>query len=213
MLLLGLQNDPAPSAPGAGDPLSLLHWLMAHGGDFPWVFLLVLGGIGWMSKRLRTWSKQNPGAGNAVRTWISDAQTAARRAAAIEAAARQAAAANAAAGPEAQQAAALAAARQAAATYQAAPAYVPAETTMARQQAQHPHQPHQPRRHAEPPPETRRTPVISDEPDWPVQTPRHALLAAFGDPASARTAIVLAEILAPPIGLRREPGGLPTRSR
>jgi hypothetical protein len=213
MLLLGLQNDPAPSAvspaaPAAGDPLSLLHWLTSHGSNVVWLVVLAVAGMSWVSKRLRDWQRKNPGAGSAMRSWVADAQAAARRTAALEAVARQAAIANAAAGPAAQRAAALAAVERAAAVYEAAPAYVPAEATKARQQAQHPHQP---RRPSAPPPEQRRAPVLADE-TAPEQTPRHALLAAFGDPASARTAVVLAEILAPPVGLRRELGGLGVRS-
>ena len=35
-----------------------------------------------------------------------------------------------------------------------------------------------------------------------------SLLDAFGDPAHARTAIIVAEVLGPPVGLRQQPGRL-----
>jgi len=147
-------------AAGAGDPSSLVNWLIAHQRDVIWLVAIALGSAGWLSKRLRA----RPLGGAAPSSRASDV---------------------------------LAGLRVALAAAQNAKAQGPAATSGGAA-----------RRPAPPPPRAPSAPSAPVAPARPrvaaVARParRSPVLDAFRDPAGARTAVILAEILAPPVGLR-----------
>jgi hypothetical protein len=161
------------------DPGDALKWALNHSGDFWWVWGAIAAGIAWTSKRMRDWNRRNP-ADPAVL-----AARAKARAALMSALAP------------------AVAARQGAAPASAAPA-PPAPVSQAAPPAR--------KMQRQPAPAQRAVTPIARSMDVPTTARATAgswsLLGAFGDPAHARTAIVVAEVLGPPVGLRQQPGRL-----
>ena len=177
------------------DPLDALKWALDHSNEAWWVFGAIAAGIAWTSKRLRDWNRRNalstgpPKAGAA--RWTPGTPS-----------------------PSAPPAQAAAAPQPAAASaYTAATAY--AGTTYAAQAAYAPPPAGAPshggparKLHRDAPPAQRAAPAqrgvtpVARSVDVPVPTGAWTLAGAFGDPAHARTAIVIAEVLGRPVGLR-----------
>jgi hypothetical protein len=160
------------------DPLEALKWALNHTDAGWWAIGLIGAGIAWSTKRMREWSRRN-----ALVT-----------------------------GPAATTAAPVAAATPAAmtaATYTAAPSYAAAGYTAQPAYAAPPPAPlsqhGKARKHREAAAVPQRVVApVARSIDVPVQTATGSwtLAGAFGDAAHARTAIVIAEVLGPPVGLR-----------
>ena len=171
------------------DPLEALRWALDHSNGEWWIIVAVGAGIAWTNKRIREWSRNSSSAPGG---------TLAAKLAAAKAALAQAAAAQ----PTAAASSAYAAAPSyAAAGYTAQPAYAappPAAAAPAPSSARKLY------REAAAPQQRAAGPVARsvDVPSAPAATGRWTLAGAFGDPAHARTAIVIAEVLGPPPGLR-----------
>jgi hypothetical protein len=170
------------------DPLEALNWAWNH-WDRTWWLIGALGvGIAWTRKRIAEWSRNNS---------LTMAGTPAAKAAAGQAAAGQLAAAQPAAGASALYAAAPS---YAAAGYTAQPAYA---APPAAAPAHAPSSSRKLYREAAAPQRTVAPAARSvDVPAAAAASGRWTLEGAFGDPAHARTAIVVAEVLGPPLGLR-----------
>lgn len=171
------------------DPLEALNWAWNH-WDRTWWFVGLLGvGIAWTRKRLAEWNRNS---GSAPGGTLA-AKLAAAKAAVAKAAAAQ---------PTAAASSAYAAAPSyAAAGYTAQPAYAAPPPAAA---AQAPSSARKLYREAAAPQQRAAGPVARsvDVPSAPSASGRWTLAGAFGDPAHARTAIVIAEVLSPPPGLR-----------
>ena len=155
------------------DPLEAIKWAMNHSDAGWWIVGIIGAGIAWTTKRLREWNRRN-----VLLT-----------------------------GPAAKAAATAAPAAPAASTYTAAPSYTAAGyTAQPAYAAPAPgsRQPHKPRIHRDTAQPERTVAPVARSVDVPGRTPTGAwtLAGAFGDPAHARTAIVIAEVLGPPVGLR-----------
>ena len=148
---------------------------MHHSGDAWWVVGLIIAGIAWTTKRLREWGSRN-----------TPVNTAPAPRPAVAPAARPATASSYAAAPS-----------YAAAGYTAQPPYA------APPPAAPPHAPAR-KLQRETAPARRAAAPVARSVDVPAATAtgRWTLAGAFGDPAHARTAIVIAEVLGPPVGLR-----------
>ena len=170
-----------------GDPAEALKWAMNHSGDAWWVVGAIAAGIAWTSKRLREWNRRN--------SLVTGPNPAAKRTAARWTPGTPAAAPHAPAQP-APASSYAAAPSYAAAGYTAQPAYAaPAPAPPARAPSR--------KLHREGAPAQRATAPVARSVDVPAAAPRARMLGgAFGDPAHARTAIVLAEVLGPPVALR-----------
>ncbi|HWT07067.1 MAG TPA: hypothetical protein VN224_14985 [Xanthomonadales bacterium] len=174
----------------SSDPLDALKWAMNHSDAGWWVVGLVAAGIAWTTKRLREWSRRNAlatgpkmAATPSMMQWTPGTPSASAPSPARPA---PPAASSYAAAPS-----------YAAAGYIAQPAYAaPAKTAP----------PPAPSRklHRESAPAQRGVTPVARSVEVPRATPtgRWTLAGAFGDPAHARTAIVVAEVLGPPLGLR-----------
>ena len=155
------------------DPLEALRWALNHTDAGWWLIGLVGAGIAWSSKRMREWRRRN-----ALLT-----------------------------GPATKAAAPAGAAATQASTYTAAPSYAAAGYTAqpayAAPPPQPPHGKVRTHRDSAPPPQRVVAPVARSV-DVPVSAASGSwtLAGAFGDPTHARTAIVVAEVLGPPVGLR-----------
>jgi hypothetical protein len=163
------------------DPLEALTWAWDHSGHAWWLVVAVAAAAGWVNKRLREWSRRN-----ALPVAPPAKASAARRPAAAAAA------------PAATVSTYAAAPSYAAAGYVAQPAYAaPAAAPKSHAPSRKVHRdaPAQPQRAVTP--AARSVDVPS-----PAASGRWTLAGAFGDPAHARTAIVVAEVLGPPVGLR-----------
>jgi hypothetical protein len=185
------------------DPLDALKWALDHVGDGGWVLGAIAVGIAWTSKRVRDWGRRNamplgapqarPKAAKAmpmptVVQWSTDAATPPPPAPA--AAVRPA-------GPASYTAAAAyTAAAYTAAAYAAQPAYAAPPAAAAA------HGGHSRKPHREAAPAQRAAAPVSQPVAAHVPSGGWSLSGAFGDPAHARTAIVIAEVLGPPVGLR-----------
>ncbi|HEY6233599.1 MAG TPA: hypothetical protein VIW69_00675 [Candidatus Elarobacter sp.] len=180
------------------DPAEALKWAFNHSGDAWWVFGLIAGGIAWTSKRMRDWNRRN--AIPIGRTQLNSTpwSAAALPAQAAPAAAPAQTASSAAPGSSYSAAAAYAAAAYAAQPAYAAPAAAPSPSAPARKLHRE-----MPAQRAGAPAQRAVTPVGRSV-DVPAGTTTGAwtLTGAFADPAHARTAIVIAEVLGPPVGLR-----------
>jgi hypothetical protein len=159
------------------DPLDALKWAMNHSGDAWWVVGLIIAGIAWTMKRLRAWSARNTVVTSAPATPPAAASPARPAVMTISSYA--------------------AAPSYAAAGYTAQPAYAaPPPATSSQAPARKLQRETAPARRAA-------TPAArSVDVPGPAATGRWTLAGAFGDPAHARTAIVIAEVLGPPVGLR-----------
>ena len=157
------------------DPLDALNWAWNHSDRAWWVIGAIAAGVGWTSKRLRDWNRRNTPV-----TAQSPTAAAAKP------------------GPAA----------AAASTYAAAPSYTAAGYTAQPAYAAPAAAPpqHAPARklHREGGPAQRAPAPVARSVDVPpaVASGRWTLTGAFGDPAHARTAIIVAEVLGPPLGLR-----------
>jgi hypothetical protein len=163
------------------DPLEALNWAWDHSGHAWWLVVAVAAAVGWVNKRLRDWNRRN---------------------APVTAPPRKAAAK---AVPAAAPAAASASTAYAAAPSYAAAGYVAQPAYAAPPAAPKPHAPSRKvHREAAPAQQQRAvTPAArSVDVPAPAASGRWTLAGAFGDPAHARTAIVVAEVLGPPVGLR-----------
>jgi hypothetical protein len=159
------------------DPLEALNWAWSHSDRAWWVIGLIAAGIAWSSKRMREWNRRNAPA--TVPGPMMAAATAAK--------------------PAAASASVYAAAPSyAAAGYTAQPAYA-APTA-----APKPPAPSRKLHRDGGPAQQRAATPAARSMDVPplVASGRWTLSGAFGDPAHARTAIVVAEVLGPPVGLR-----------
>ena len=155
------------------DPLEALHWAWNHSGYAWWVIGAIAAGVGWTSKRLGEWNRRNSLA------TARPPEAASKPKPAAAASTYAAAPSYAAAGYIAQPAYA--------APVAAAPAHAPSRKL-----------------HRETAPGQRAVAPVARSVDVPTATAsgRWTLAGAFGDPAHARTAIVVAEVLGPPVGLR-----------
>ncbi|HEY0381934.1 MAG TPA: hypothetical protein VGC72_07020 [Candidatus Elarobacter sp.] len=200
------------SAPS--DPLDALKWALDHSDGAWWIVGAIFAAIAWTSKRLRDWGRHNaqPLGQSAPK---AKAQAQARPSATVQwafgaSAPPPAAPPPPAAAPAASYAAApsYTAAAYTAAAYAAQPAYA---APAAAQPGGAPHGGHSRKQHREAAPAQR--PAAERAPAQraagPVVQPAAvkpaggwSLSGAFGDPAHARTAIVIAEVLGPPVGLR-----------
>ena len=161
------------------DPLEAMRWALNHSDAGWWAVGLIGAGIAWSTKRMREWNRRN-----ALLTG-----PAAKAAAKAPATAAPAAAAT---------ATYTAAPSYAAAGYTAQPAYAAPPPG-----AQNQHAKARKQREAAPAPQRAVAPVArSVDVPVPAATGSWTLSGAFGDPAHARTAIVIAEVLGPPVGLR-----------
>jgi hypothetical protein len=170
------------------DPLEALKWAWNHSEHAWWVIGAVGAGIAWTMKRLRDWNRRNAlvtgpkaAAGPSATRWTPGTPSAP-----APSPAQPAPASSYAAAPS-----------YAAAGYTAQPAYAAPAPAAA------PRQP--PRKlHREGAPAQRAVTPAARSIDVPAETAsgRWTLAGAFGDPAHARTGIVVAEVLGPPVGLR-----------
>jgi hypothetical protein len=167
------------------DPLEALNWAWHH-WDGAWWIIAALGiGIAWTRKRLADWSRRNslslgrPPAG----TPVAAAPVAPPAPAPVQASAAYAAAPS-----------------YAAAGYTAQPAYAAPPPAVA---APHASSSRKLYREGAAPQRTV-TPVARsvDVPAAAAGGGRWTLAGAFGDPAHARNAIIVAEIIGPPVALR-----------
>ena len=179
------------------DPLEALKWAFNHSNEAWWVFGLIAGGIAWTSKRMRDWNRRN--AIPIGRTQLNSTPwtTAAPPAQAVTAAPPPQAAPPAAPAASYSAAAAYAAAAYAAQPAYAAPAAAPSPSAPARKLHRE-----MPAQRAGAPAQRAVTPVGRSVDVPAPATGAWTLTGAFGDPAHARTAIVIAEVLGPPPGLR-----------
>ena len=163
------------------DPLEALRWALNHSDAGWWAIGLIGAGIAWSTKRMREWSRRNTlVTGPAAKAAVPAARAAPAAPAAAAAATYTAAPSYAAAGYTAQPA------------YAAPPPASQSQHAKARKQ-----------REAAPAAQRTVAPVArSIDVPVPVATGSWTLAGAFGDPAHARTAIVIAEVLGPPVGLR-----------
>jgi hypothetical protein len=157
------------------DPLEALSWAWDHSGHAWWLVVGVAAAIGWTNKRLREWNRRN------APVTVPPVKAAAKP------------------GPVA----------AAASTYSAAPSYTAAGYTAqpayaAPAAAPPPHAPSRKLHRESAPAQRAATPAARsvDVPAPAAPSGRWTLAGAFGDPAHARTAIVVAEVLGPPVGLR-----------
>ena len=190
-LLLALQNDPIPSA--AHEGASILKWLFQNDTTVVWVLALILGLVGWISKRLRDWQRQNPGASQAMRTWVAEARAAAE---AAQSGAKAGVSSEATLRDSVAQAQAAARAAQTGQPI-AAPAQPPPAAKRRQKHADPPPAPPAPV-YAPTPPVREAAPSLTDE----APVPRLRILDVLGGPHSAATGIVLAEVLGPPVAFR-----------
>ena len=160
------------------DPLEALKWAMNHSDTGWWVVGLVGAGIAWSSKRLREWSKRN-----SLSLGVKPAPV--PPPAPPPSNVQPGSGATYAAAPS-----------YAAAGYTAQPAYAAPAAAATSTHAQ--------KRHREAAQAQRGVAPVARSVDVPVQTATGAwtLAGAFGDPSHARTAVVIAEVLGPPVGLR-----------
>ena len=197
------------------DPLEAFRWAVHHSGDAWWVFAAIAAGIAWTSKRMRDWNRRNTPAGAAAA-----AKAKAKAVARAEAAAARwmSLIQNQGAPPAAAAPAKPAAHAQSAgpASYTAAPSYTAAAYTAAAYTAQAayaaPPSAAQPaagsqgrKKHRDGGGPQRVAAPVARSVDVPVSAAAGGgwtLKGAFGDPAHARTAVVIAEVLGPPLGLR-----------
>jgi hypothetical protein len=159
------------------DPVDALNWAWHHVNGSWWLIGLLGVGIAWTRKRLSDWNRRN--------ALVTGRQT--------PAAPAQVAKAQPAPAP----ASYAAAPSYAAAAYAAQPAYAaPARAATPPAPAR--------KLHREGAPAQRAVTPVGRSVDVPVAAAsgRWTLAGAFGDPAHARTAIVVAEVLGPPVGLR-----------
>jgi hypothetical protein len=176
-----------PSEPG-----DALKWALDHSNEAWWVVGLIAGGIAWTSKRLRDWNRRN-----AIPIGRTELRSSPWSTGAPPAQAASAPAPAQAATPAAPASTYTAAASYAAAAYAAQPAYAaPVAAPSASAPAR--------KLHREMPAQRAVTPVgrSVNVPVAAVATGAWTLAGAFGDPAHARTAVVIAEVLGPPPGLR-----------
>jgi hypothetical protein len=172
------------------DPLEALNWAWNHWDRAWWIIGLIGAGIAWTTKRMREWSRRN-----ALLVGPSKPKPAAMQWGPGTPAAPPAAPARPASSSSPTYAAAPS---YAAAGYTAQPAYAaPAAAPPA----------HAPARklHREGASAQRTVAPVArsvDVPQAAAPTGTWTLAGAFGDPAHARTAIVVAEVLGPPPGLR-----------
>ena len=172
----------------SSDPLDALKWAMNHSGDAWWVIGAIAAGVAWTTKRLRDWNRRN--------ALVTGPKTAARTSAMRWTPGTPSAPAPSPAQP-APASSYAAAPSYAAAGYTAQPAYAAPAPAAA------PRQP--PRKlHREGAPAQRAVTPVARSMDVPAETAsgHWTLAGAFGDPAHARTAIVVAEVLGRPVGLR-----------
>jgi hypothetical protein len=184
------------------DPLEALKWAWEHSDRAWWLIVAIGAGIAWTRKRMRDWNRRNaPTAGTtkaAAARWTPGAPSPASLPAS---AAAQPAAAPAQPGTAAAYTAATA---YAASAYSAQAAYAPPPPAAAASHVGSGRKLHRdtpPAQRAAAPAQRAVTPVARSV-DVPVATGAWTLAGAFGDPAHARTAIVIAEVLGPPVGLR-----------
>jgi hypothetical protein len=169
------------------DPGDALKWALDHTNVTWWVIAAIAAGVAWTNKRLRDWNRRNalnvgPAKVNAAPAgWTPGTPSAPPP-------------------PRPQQPSApsayTAATAYAAPAYAAQAAYAPPPGGGAT--------PGGPARrlHRDAPPAQRAATPVARSVDVPVATGAWTLAGAFGDPAHARTAIVIAEVLGPPVGLR-----------
>ena len=171
----------------ASDPADFLRWAIDHGGTVVWFVVILLAMFANLARRL---GRGRAADGTAPPRKAPDARSAAVRAQIVKLMA-----------PAEQPSFAVPA--SATNAYAAAPAYQAAPATAAHpQRSRHAPQAPQPQQQRRAGPVT---PVTSERILSFFETeevPRLAILDAFRDPAGARTAVVLAEILAPPVALR-----------
>jgi hypothetical protein len=160
------------------DPADAVKWAFNHVDSVWWIWGAIAVGIAWTNKRLRDWNRRN-----------ADPTVLAARA-------KARAALIAALSP-----AVAAAGGRVAAPPSPAPA-APAAPTAAGAGRKHRH----PAQAPTPPPPQRSVTPVARSVDVPAAaaaaTGTWTLAGAFGDPAHARTAIVIAEALGPPLALR-----------
>ncbi len=164
------------------DPVEALKWASNHFGDAWWIIGAIAAGIAWTSKRLGDWNRRN--------------------ALAVRAFANKPAAAVPPSGP------APASSRAASTPYAAAPSYqasgyaAPPAYAAPAAAAPSPAASATRRLHRDAAPAQRAAGPFARSVDVPAPGGTWTLSNAFGDPAHARTAIIVAEILGPPVGLR-----------
>jgi len=166
------------------DPLEALNWAWHHWDSTWWIFGAIGVAIAWTRKRLSDWSRRNSLAtGGAPAVKPLAAQPAAP--------------------PAPASAAYTAAPSYAAAGYTAQPAYAAPPSA-----APHPASSRKLYREASAPPQRTVAPVARsvNVPATGTGTGSHSgrwtLAGAFGDPAHARNAIIVAEVIGPPVALR-----------
>ncbi len=182
------------------DPVEALKWVFNHSNEFWWVWGAIAAGIAWTSKRMRDWSRRNAAdpAVIAARAQARSLLVAALARSGTAAAARPSA-------PQPSGPAYTAAPTYAASAYAAQPAYAapPAAAPSHAGSAGR-------KLHRESAPAQRGVTPVARSVDVPVpgapsgraRSGAWTLADAFGDAAHARTAIVIAEVLGPPVGLR-----------
>ena len=169
------------------DPLDALNWAWNHSGGAWWIIGGIAAAAAWINKRMREWSRRNALAVGPSKLKPAGMQWGPGTPAPQPApAARPAGASAYAAAPS-----------YVASGYAAQPAYAAPPPAVA---------PHTPARklYREGAPAQRTVAPVARSVDVPgsTATGRWTLAGAFGDPAHARTAIVVAEVLGPPVGLR-----------
>jgi|GEM_PF-6856572 len=165
------------------DPAEALKWAMNHSGHAWWVIGAIAAGVAWTNKRLRDWNRRNTIAAGRAQLAPPAQAAAAPRAA-----------------PSATTPAAYTAAPSYAASgYTAQPAYAAPKAGASQPAASSSR-----KLHREGAPAQRGVTPVARSVDVPPATASGmwTLAGAFGDPAHARTAIVVAEVLGPPVGLR-----------
>jgi hypothetical protein len=188
------------------DPLEALKWAWEHSDRAWWLIVAIGAGIAWTRKRMRDWSRRNaltagPSKAGAA-GWTPGAPSPA--AAQLQPAPVSAAPKPAAAGTQPAPASAYtAASAYSASAYTAQAAYAPPPPAAASHagSGRKLYRDTPPAQRAAAPAQRGVTPVARSV-DVPVATGAWTLAGAFGDPAHARTAIVIAEVLGPPVGLR-----------
>lgn len=165
------------------DPAEALKWATNHTGDAWWMIVAIGAGIAWINKRLRDWNRRNTIAVGRAKLAPPAKPTAAPVAPA----------------PVAAASAYAAAPSYAAAGYTAQPAYAAPKAAAAQPAASSSR-----KLYREGAPVQRAVAPVARSVDVAQATASGTwtLAAAFGDPANARTAIVVAEVLGPPLGLR-----------
>jgi hypothetical protein len=164
------------------DPLDALNWAWHHTDSVWWIIGALGIGIAWTRKRLADWNRRNSAATVAVPV--------PNPAGAQPPAAPQ---------PPPAYAAYASAPSYAAAGYTAQPAYAAPPPVPAQ------HAPPSRKLYREAAPVQRAVAPVARSVEVPAGqalSGRWTLAGAFGDPAHARTAIVVAEVLGPPLGLR-----------